>query len=86
MSDERILSRELIPQNAVASVAGLLGLLDAMLDLGGELVSLSRQVAPELHTEPVADAGAGMDDARAAALARAAAAAPMSTPPNDPHE
>ena len=62
---------EPIPQNAIGAVLSMLQGLDAVLDLGGKLLTLARQAHPELDVSPIPDAGAAMDDARAAALRRA---------------
>jgi hypothetical protein len=62
-----------IPQNAVGAVLLMLQGLDALLDLGGKLVSTARQTHPELDTSPIEDEGARMDDARDEALRRALA-------------
>lgn len=65
-----------IPQNAVPEVLGLLSTLDTLLELGGKLLSLAKQEAPELNQKPVDDEGDAMDRARAEALRRADALEP----------
>lgn len=55
----------------LAAILESIKLADSLYQLGGDLVTFMRQRHPELNTQPVADEGEAMDQARAAALAAA---------------
>jgi hypothetical protein len=58
---------------SLADVLRLITGLDALLGLAGKLVALAKQVEPRLKMDPLPDMGE-VDDARAAAVKRAALA------------